>query len=874
MACSKKQKRISPPFISQTGRRTYLFLSTETATAVRAVLLIGLTFSALAFTTPPVSAQSANQDTAEPKRAYNVSAGPLEQAVTHFASTAGIELSVDSTLIQGKTTKGLTGRFTVQEGFTQLLRGQGLQVIRNAGGVYSLQAVSASTAESGSTTTLPVMIVATAADKGTATEGTGSYTTSQSSYGKGQTLRELPQTITVMTRQRIDDQGLKMLDDVLERTPGITVQKENTVSSSFYSRGFRITSFQIDGNSPMHSDSNQTYGLNTSQLDLAMFDSIEILRGSDALYGTSGGSGGAINLVRKKPTKQFQVKALAHAGSWNNYRGELDVGGSIIGDGRIRGRLVGVYENRKYFYDYSKSDKTLFFGIVEADITNSTMLTVGGDILHQDFDGINTFGLPRYSNGEDINLRRSYYLGGPDDRWLRKNNKQFVRLDQAIGTNWTLGIEASRAESNNYRRDMSWYEAINPITLTGSSTFRDREFDYDETQKTLDAVLKGSFHLLGHEHKVILGTNINKRNYHFSLGNRNSNFNLSPNIFTFNPLEHVSNAPYILTSSGNTKIIEKGVYGSFVAQITDPLKLIVGGRISWYDYEEPLNIYDRNTGTVNYTELKKYEDNKVFTPYLGVVFDLTKQWSTYASITETYKPQAEYHKGPLPSTPLTPVTGRSYEIGIKGGLFNNRLNTALAFYSIKRNGQASQDPNYPPTPAGVGGNCCYLGDGRITSRGMDIEVSGEIVNGWQILAGYTFNNNENKVESGRYSTVTPKHLFKLWSSYAFQGVLEGLKLGGGITAQSSYYQKGSARTFNPATDLYDGPSTPYEFTEPGRVLVDLFAQYHFNKHWSATANINNIFDKKYYQTVANTNPSAGNFYGEPRNFLVSMRYSY
>jgi len=721
---------------------------------------------------------------------------------------------------------------------------------------------------------LTEMTVTGAAIDPTVTEGTGSYTTDYSSYGKGQNLRELPQTITVMTRQRIDDQQLKTLDDLMIHTPGVTVQQDNTVTSSFYSRGFQITSFQIDGNSPMYGAGGLNAGLNTSQLDLAMFDHVEVLRGSDALYSTSGEPGGTINLVRKKPTSQLQVKALAHAGSWNNYRGELDVGGSIMANGRIRGRLVGVYEDRKYFYDFGKSDKALFYGIIEADITNSTLLTVGGDIMRQDFGAFNAFGLPRYTNGEDIGLPRNFYLGGPDDRWLRKNNKQFVRIDQAIGSNWTLGIEASRAQSNNYRQDMSWYEAINPTTLTGSSTFRDREFDYNETQKTLDAVLKGSFHLLGHEHKVILGANINRRNPRYVLGWRDSNITLSPNIFEFNPLDHISNAPYILTSSAKIKIVEKGVYGSFVAQITDPLKLIVGGRISWYDYENPLTIYDRDTGAITSTSLTKYEDNKIFTPYLGLVYDLTEQWSTYASIAETYKSQASSHKGPPPGTPLEPVTGRSYEIGVKGSLFNERLNTALAFYSIKRNGQASQDPAYPPTLGDLGSNCCYLGDGRITSRGMDIEVSGEIVNGWQILAGYTFNNNENKTESGRYSTVTPKHLFKLWTSYAFQGVFQGLKLGGGMTAQSSYYQKGSARTFNQATGLYDGPSVPYQFTEPGRVLVDLFAQYHFNKHWSATANINNIFDKKYYQTVANTNPSAGNFYGEPRNFLASVRYSY
>ena len=126
---------------------------------------------------------------------------------------------------------------------------------------------------------------------------------------------------------------------------------------------------------------------------------------------------------------------------------------------------------------------------------------------------------------------------------------------------------------------------------------------------------------------------------------------------------------------------------------------------------------------------------------------------------------------------------------------------------------------------------------------MDIEVSGEIVSGWQIQAGYTFNDNENKADNSLYSTVTPKHLFKLSSSYELRGILNGLKLGGGITAQSSNYQKGSAISYNRATGLYDGTPIPFEFSEPGYVLVDLFAQYRLNKHWSATFNVNNVFDK-------------------------------
>ena len=597
------------------------------------------------------------------QQAINIPAKPLSEALQELGEKTDLQIIYDANLISGKTSKSVQGTLKANEALHQLLSGTGITYTLSGNSVTLITAANSSQK---STTILPPIKVSGAAALSAATEGTGSYTTNQSSYGKGQSLKELPQSVTVMTRQRIDDQQLKTLDDLMIHTPGITVQQENSVSSSFYSRGFKITSFQIDGNSPMYGEGGLTYGLNTSQLDLATFDSIEILRGSDALYGTSGEPGGVINLVRKKPTKQFQVKALAHAGSWNNYRGELDVGGSIMADGRIRGRLVGVYEDRKYFYDFGKSDKQLVYGIVEADVTDSTLLTFGADYTHQDFGSFNQFGLPRYSNGEDIGLRRSYYLGGPDDRWLRKNNKQFVRIDQAIGTNWTLGIEASRAQSKNYRRDMSWYEAINPMTLTGSSTFRDREFDYDETQKTLDAVLKGSFHMLGHEHRVILGTNINRRDLQNVSGIRNSNITLSPNIFEFNPLDHILNEPYISITEAKTKVVEKGVYGSVVAQIVDPLKLILGGRLSWYEYDNSSvssNIYTPG-GATTYSKTQ-YEDNKIFTPYLGLVFDLTEQWSTYASIAETYKSQASNRKGPLPGTPLKPITGRSYEIGIK-----------------------------------------------------------------------------------------------------------------------------------------------------------------------------------------------------------------
>lgn len=182
-----------------------------------------------------------------------------------------------------------------------------------------------------------------------------------------------------------------------------------------------------------------------------------------------------------------------------------------------------------------------------------------------------------------------------------------------------------------------------------------------------------------------------------------------------------------------------------------------------------------------------------------------------------------------------------------------------------------RDTSYPPTPGNLGTDCCYFDSGRVVSQGVDVEINGEIVDGWRVQAGYTFNDNQNQAEGGAYSTITPKHLFKLWTTYAFPGQLEGLKVGGGVTAQSSYYQRGTIRTFN--NGVYDGPMTPFDFTEPGRAVVDLLVQYDISKNWSLALNVNNVFDKKYYY-VTESNPWGGNFYGTPRNFMLTARASF
>lgn len=575
--------------------------------------------------------------------------------------------------------------------------------------------------------------------------------------------------------------------------------------------------------------------------------------------------------MRKKPTRDFQFKGVLSAGSWNNFRTEADVSGPLTVDGRIRGRFVTALEDREFFYDHADSDKQVFYGIVEADVTDSTMLTIGAHYDRHDAT-FWSFGIPRYSNGDDLRLSRSFFGNSSDDNTDRKRRSIFARIDQKLGSDWTLGAEISHSYTDSRRLDHLFMGAIDPLTGAGyASGWGGASYQYEETQKTIDVVLKGAFQWFGREHRLLLGANASEYDQPLSAKRRSSGI-AAPNIFAFDPNIYASNAPYSLYWEREVDRSQKGVYGSLSLKLTDPLSLILGGRLSWYEQNNVQRGYNVSTGAQAWDSRSRVTDDRVLTPYVGLIYDINNSWSTYASVADTYQPQTTSLKGPLPGTPLDPITGRNHEIGIKGELFGGKLNSSFAVFKIDRKGAAVRDTNYPNTPGDLGSSCCFLDTGHRVSKGIEAELSGEILPGWQLALGYTYNDNEDKQNQNAFSTITPKHLFKLWTSYQLRGQLAGLKVGGGVTAQSKTYVSGSARTFNAVSGLYDGLTVNYDFTEPGRGLVNLFAEYRFNPQWTLALNVNNLFDKRYYQVVGTAD--YGNWYGEPRNVMLTLRASY
>ena len=383
--------------------------------------------------------------------------------------------------------------------------------------------------------------------------------------------------------------------------------------------------------------------------------------------------------------------------------------------------------------------------------------------------------------------------------------------------------------------------------------------DQTKAQESMaDLNIQGSFDVLGQKQELIFGVDSFR-----SVKSYNQNWIEYGMGDAFNreaPPEWAYPQPSWATSNRNT-ISTASTYGSIRIRPIDDLSLIVGGRYTFHEEQEMLN---KKTGITNTFK----QDNDVI-PYYGIVYDVLPSTSLYASYAEIYQSQLNYFStvnGPS----LEPATGKNIEFGIKSKRLDQRVMVSVAYFDIKKQEEAVSQGW---TSTGNNAWCCYIAAGNKSSRGVDFEVNGKLLPNWDLSLGYTYNENEDKRDdNAQFSTLTPKHLLKLWTNYNAGEYVDGLSVGMGVIAQSKSYQSGSVQAYNPVSGKFDGPWQDYEFIQKPHAIWSLRAAYDINATFSVAANLNNVTDKRYYSTVGNS--GYGNFYGEPRNFLLSLKAKY
>ncbi|UVK81397.1 TonB-dependent siderophore receptor [Pseudomonas sichuanensis] len=668
---------------------------------------------------------------------------------------------------------------------------------------------------------------------GSTTEGSQSYTTGAMSTATKLplTMRETPQSVTVITRQRMDDQAMTSINDVARYTPGLFLNQASGPGRQTYTaRGFDVDNIMYDG-----IPSAYTGWVVGAQPNLAMFDRVEVVRGSTGLVTGAGTPSAAINLVRKRPLAEQKVTLTGAAGSWDNYRGELDASSPLNDSGTLRGRVVTSYRDANGFRDGQQEDHGLFYAITEADLSEDTTLTLG--FSHQK-DKTNFFwgAIPTDLGGHHLDVSRSY---NPGTDWENKDqeiNTLFAEVRHRLANDWKLQVNANYSEQDALFRG-SYQSRWNAAKTLSRTVYQSK---HDENQLGLDAFASGPFQALGRTHELVVGAS--KRLYDMNQDNY-SPYNTDYPLGGGKPgFVHTSNNRYLIN--------QEGVYSTTRLSLADPLKLILGGRLDWYDYDQR----DNDAGD--------YKVTRKVTRYGGLIYDLDDQHSVYVSYTDIFTPQ-DGRDGS--GKPVTPIVGKNYEVGIKGEYFDGALNASLAVFRIDQENR-QVEVKLPDCPQ----LSCYQASGEVRSQGIDFELQGALTEQWQIGGGYTYarvhtikdQNNPQNINKPLNSD-TPEHQFKLYTTYRFQGPLEKLRVGGGVTWQSRMYND---------IALADGSS--YRLIQGAYAVTDLMAGYQVSPQLDLQLNANNVFDKHYYSSISESVDYGGDTFGDPRNFMLTAKYSF
>ncbi|WP_249930475.1 TonB-dependent siderophore receptor [Pseudoalteromonas sp. S1612] len=671
-------------------------------------------------------------------------------------------------------------------------------------------------------------------------EQANGYKVNSMSSATGLELSHLqtPQSTIAITSDFMADQQLNTAIEAITSVTGINAREADNGKFSISARGISVTSILYDGIATTY-DTRFNYGDNLT--DTAIYERIEIVRGATGLMLGAGNPSAAINLIRKRPTANTQINLTASLGSWDNYRAMVDVSGSINNSESIRGRAVVAYQDRHSYQDrFSQTSQTLY-GIIEADLSNSTLLTLAIDNQSTTPKGTMSGGLPIfYSDGS----RTAYDRGASTAQdWASSRTdalNAFIRLEHYFNANWQLTANYVYGD-NDLDYDVFWVKGEpDPINNTGMKPGSINYIDANRTQDTYEVELNGRFNWLGQSHQLLFGYNTQEQQFSTPYyASEQSDYiigDFTDSSYSIAKPNWQSEAAY--GSYGTTK--QDALYVAAQLNITDALSLIVGSRLNQWQ-----------TNQDNFGRMHDYKISDELTNYFGATYELTQSWALYANYTDIFTPQSRVDKN---GNYLSPIEGKNYELGIKASVLDERLDISLSGFKIYQDnvGEYTGDTIAETLQA------IYKPiDGTLT-QGYELEINGKLTDNWNAYFGYTHSKGE-KPDNTVLNTTNPKDQFKLFTSYQLSGALDNLKVGGGYRWQSNSYDEVN----NPVYGAV-------EVNQPSYGIASLMANYQMNEQLSVSLNIDNLFDKHYYSQIGFYNQYR---YGKPRSFSLQLKYS-
>jgi len=778
-------------------------------------------------------------ETAQVSQHYSIPAGQLDDVLSQFARQAGITLSSTPQLTNGLQSSGLNGQYATEQALRQLLNGSGLRAVSQGGHSYVLQAQPLDAALSLPDTDVRGFSLGNALGS---TEGYNA-THSQVATKTSMPLVETSQSVSVVTRQQIDDQGSQTVAQAMRYTPGVLTNPYGATHRYDYvaMRGFNdgsVDNIYVDGLKSM--GDNGTYS--TMQVDPYFLERIDILKGpSSVLYGRSS-PGGLVALTTKKPLFSAYHQVQATVGTQGQRGMGFDFSGPVDEDQRIAYRLTGLADASDTQFDHNKEERYAIAPAISVDFSEDTSLTLQAYLQHDPNGGYHggnpADGMLHPRNG--LRLSDHFFEGETGiDSYERTQQSFSYQFEHRFNDIFTAR-QNFRYQDSDVSMDQvysaGWADAESNILNRAYTGGDERLHSY-----IIDNMLQAEFFTGAAKHTLLMGTDYQRRKA-----------DVEWRYGTVNPLD-AGNPQY---GNGNLQLLgenryqrrlqQTGVYLQDLVEL-DQWRFSLGLRQDWVKVSEQ----NRDSDT------KMNDQRSKFTTRAGVLYLFENGIAPYVSYSESFNPNTVSDQD---GRPLAPTEGTQWEAGIKyqpSG--SDNLFTASVF-SIEQENLASKQPNED----------FYRAVGQVRSQGLELEAHVQLSDSLKLLGGYTFTDIEysksmpslvsgNLNNNGNSPTQAPKQMLSLWADYNFhQGALDGLRLGGGVRYVGYSWVDAENSMKVPSYTLFDA-SVGYDLGKVGLTGVDV------------RLNANNLTNESYITSCASLNYC---YMGEERNVSATVSYQF
>ncbi|SLM50111.1 Ferrichrome iron receptor [Nitrospira japonica] len=811
---------------------------------------------------------------ADVPRSFDIPAQPLEDAVTTFGLQSGLQITLDAQLAAGLTSRPLQGTYTPGDGLQRMLEGTGLTYrftgpgtvmverassatpvapvavgVGAAGGAAGAAVVADGPGEATQTTQKPVKVPEILVkDVRERDNDMKSYVAEDASTATrtDTPIRDVPQSIQVITRKVIEEQRAFRLDEALKNVSGvITNRPSQGLNDSFLIRGFEVN--QSVYRNGLIDPSNILNGMDSYNIQR-----LEVLKGpASVLYGV-GDPGGIINMVTKKPLADPYYSANVTLGNFNFYRTELDATGPLNASKTVLYRINFAGQDAGSFVDYVKRDMVAISPAVTWLMGSRTALTVEADYLKRwvpAYIGVPSIGtvLPNI-NGE-IPRNRNTSLGS-FEKQERTSYRVGYDVTHQFNNNWSI--------RNAYR--FTVFEANQLVTVIPLELLPDQRtltrFGLEQGSagsmwhqhfNNMFTNVLGHFQVFGMDHRLLTGFELrqDKQEPLQTVGKDATNLD----IFAPDYSQGLGAANSEFFQKSDTKMA--GMYLQDLIALLPTLKLLAGVR---FDY-----VHQSANFSQNFSGPDQTSDDTGVSPRLGLVYQPIEPLSLYTSWTRGFLPNPPSSFNPNGQL-FKPERSTQYEIGVKSTFLDNRVSATLAWYHLTRSNLLTPDP----TLGGVG---FQVQTGEQRSQGIELDVTASLTSGWNVIATYAYTDAEvtqdnNPALVNQRLGMVPYNKATLWSTYFFQeGPLEGFGVGGGVFG----YTNRNASIFGPELNI------------PGYVRVDgaLYYNHALNpENWlrakqvNVALNFRNLFNQGYIESAFNSTTQL--FYGESRTVLATV----